>query len=553
MRYTIEQTDDGQWSVTTPDGSNGLYPTYAEALAIGMPGMGSASDGLLPETWTSPIGIAFSTKLPGGRDFTSCAWSWRDPSVSLVPLMLLTETSMGGHLGAQLAGYVETFTQGNGTVQAQGRFYDSETGAQARDLLLGGRAFGVSVDPSEKVDVTEDFTCTQTDDEGFCIDGDLSMVFNAYEIAGLTMCPIPGFENAAITLAGGEAFVDGLVMGIQKGPAAISLVRASSREVTTLSIPTIPPREWMTLEEPAPGTPFLDGVGDDVLIEQTDRAGNVQGFACPLTIRDDGLVYGHLTYWGQCHTGNPWGPNACASAQPSKNDYRDFHASGEVICDDGTHIPTGQLVVGCEHSDSFTVAGVRDHLAHAGMGWASVHVVDGQFGPWLCGVLRPDLTENQVRILRSLSLSGEWVGELGGILAVNASGLPVQRERLAASAQAEGWTIPSATLRSSARNGEQTRLVGANIVRRCPECTKRAAMERMALKSGALPADLASNRFDRIEQMLGTLERRTRHLVPVEAEVRASALIPNPDAAIVVPIPQDQLDQIRHVKLNGNS
>lgn len=531
MRYLIEQRDDGRW-VLSIDGVPQEFPqgrdfaTYAEALAM-MPGMGS-SDGLLPETWTSPTGIAFSTKLPGGRDFSQCAWSWRDPSTSLVPLMLLTETSMGGHLGAELAGYVESFTQGNGTVQATGRFYDTAKGAEARDLLLGGRAFGVSVDPSEKVDVTEDFTCILTDDEGFCIDGELSFQFNAYEIAGLTMCPIPGFENAAITLADAQSNNQFAASGgaislsapqiddIQPRPLTDSLAASA-----TLSIPTAPPREWMTLPEPAPGHPFLNGIGDDVLIEQTDRAGNVTGMACPLTIQDDGLVYGHLTYWGQCHTGNPWGPNVCASAQPSSTGYREFHASGEVICDDGTRVATGQLVVGCEHSSAFDVAGVRDHLAHAGMGWASVHVVDGEFGPWLCGVLRPDLTESQVRTLRALSLSGEWVGELGGILAVNASGLPVQRERLAASAQAEfGWTIPGPTLRSSARNGEVTKLVGANLVRRCPECARRAAEARA--EGGQTRGLMGMLR--EVHEQVSVLERRTRHLVPVEAEIRASAL-----------------------------
>jgi hypothetical protein len=285
-----------------------------------------------------------------------------------------------------------------------------------------------------------------------------------------------------------------------------------------LSIPTAPPREWLTLAEPQPGVPFLDGDGDDVLVEQLDRNGNVVALACPLQLRDDGLVYGHLTYKGQCHIGEPWGQGICASAPLSANGYADFH-TGHVVCADGTDIPTGVLTVGCEHSDAFDAQGVRDHLAHAGMSWANVHVTDGEYGPWLCGVLRPDLTEAQVRLLRGLSLSGEWVGELAGILAVNAPGLPVQRA-LAASAFG-GRAIAPAVLRSSARGGRLAKLVGGNLIRRCPECEQRR------LATDVTP-DMLLGELRAVRQLLSTVARRTRHLVGDEAEaVRASLTQPS--------------------------
>lgn len=517
MRYTIEEVN-GKW-VLCLDGQpiTDLAPfaNYEGAvmhLASMMGSSGMSGDGLLPERWTSPDGICFAAPTGPSRDFTNVTWSWRDPSATVVPLMLMTSTDMG-HNGAELAGYAEEISMPTpGTPRASGRFYDTENGRAARDLLLDGRSFPVSVDPSENVEA--EFICTETDPEwGDCVAGVTS--FTKYEIAGLTMVPMAGFgdQGSAATIVLETADMMNAPM-----PMAAS----------ALSIPTDPPAAWLTLAEPRPGVPFL-GLEDgaEVLVEQTDRHGNVLGMACPVTIQDDGLVYGHLTYWGACHTGSPWGAGVCASASPSATAYRDFHA-GSTVCDDGTSVATGELVVGCEHSAAFDVAGVRDHLARAGMGWASVHVVDGEFGPWICGVLRPDLTENQVATLRRLSLSGEWVGELGGILAVNASGLPVQRERLAASALADlGWKIAPATLRASARNGEMTKLVGGNIVRRCPECAKRAAL---AHQGGTVP----DPRLDRIEAALATIERRTRHLVPVEAEAIRASYAGNGSAAPLV-------------------
>lgn len=521
MRYSIHQVNATTWELRAADGTvvgsfsdalgrtgydlalSALGGIISEQLATG-PSLGG--DGLLPEAWASDQGLAFSVALPGGRDFSNCAWSWRDPAACLVPLMFQTETEFG-HMGAELAGFVAEFhMSGAGTPAGSGRFYDNDAGRAFRDLLLDGRRFGVSVDPSEAVDVEETFTCTEFLD-GECIDGEWSLVFNAYEIAGVTGTPFPGFENAAIMLSDGSA--------------SVAPVRAA------LSIPTAPPHEWLTLAEPRPGVPFLDGMGDDVLVEQLSNAGEVAGVACPLTIRDDGLVYGHLTWWGQCHIADPWGPGVCASANVSANGYADFH-TGTVRCADGTDIPTGVLTVGCEHSSAFDAPGVRDHLAHAGMSWANVHIVDGEYGPWLCGVLRADLTDAQVRLLRGLSLSGEWVGELAGILAVNAPGLPVQRA-LAASAFPEqyaihrDWAIAPPVLRSSAKNGVLTKLVGGNLVRRCPECEKRARL--VGEPFGRYDDLLAEMRATR--QLVRKIEMRTRHQIPAEAEALRASFTPD--------------------------
>lgn len=534
MHYTIRQLSATQWALVDED--DNVVATFDDApgrtgyelavLALGGIITGTLPDdernalalgdvGLLPEWWTSDEGIAFSIATPGGRDFTNCVWSWRDPTACLLPVMFQTK-NLPAHMEADLAGFIVDFTGGGiGTVGARGRFYDSESGRAARDTVAAGGRFGVSVDPTENYEVKEHFECIATDEDGDCVDGVFTMEFLSYEIGGFTIEPHPCFEQASIVIG-----QDPSIATTAPRPIAAS---------GGIRVPDAPPREWMELAEPAPGQPFLNWTdGSDVLVEQFDRAGNVVGHATPIILRDDALVYGHLTYWGQCHVADPWGPGVCASASPSKTGYRDFH-TGLTRCADGSDVATGVLTVGCEHSAAFDVAGVQDHLAHAGLGWADVRVVDGVYGPWLSGVLKKDVTDDQVRLLRSLSLSGEWVGELAGILSVNTPGLPIQRA-LAASAYPRlvgpgqpRFEIPDARMQSdvlrSSAGVHVSKLVGGNIVRRCPECEQR----RLAA-TGGITMEAMASRIDEIGRTLRDIESRTRHLVPIEAQRLAAGL-----------------------------
>jgi hypothetical protein len=454
------------------------------AAAMADPSMMADDTGMLADRWVSDAGIAFQERLPGGRDFTNCTWSWREPTSCLVALLLMTETNMG-HMGAELAGFVEEFSQSSGTVAAAGRFYDSDLGIKARDLLLDGRRFGVSVDPTENYEC--EFQCTEYDEDGWCVDGD--MLYLAYEIGAVTMVALQGFENASIVLDTTEKVA----------------ATAAPRRLRAGGGPARPPLEWFTLAEPQLGASFLDTMGDEFLVDQGGGT-----LACPLQILDSGQIFGHLTFWGQCHVGEPWGPGVCASAQPSATGYREFLV-GQVATAEGPLMPTGELFVGCEHSAAFVPEGVRDHFAHAGMGWASVNIIDGEFGPWLRGSLRPGITDEQVRVLRALSLSGEWVGDLAGVVAVNRPGLPIQRVMAASGGP---LTIPVGTLRASVKGGEVTKLVGANLVRRCPECEERARLGR----AGGMTMEQMARRMEEVSRTLALIERRTRPLVASAAD-----------------------------------
>jgi len=523
-RYTIEQTGEHEWQLVAIDGDeHTVIGTFTDAAARNgyeqavdvLSGLIERSlradagdgegNGLLPEMWVSDKGIAFSERLAGGRDFTNTKWMWRDPASATVPLMLMTKTDVG-HFGAELAGIVTEISNADGTISAAGRFYDTEVGQQARSYLADGQSFGVSVDPGESTDVEEEFTCTEFDEEGFCQDGEYSLNFLTYEIIGLTMTAMQGFPNAAIKLAGtvqasahdGYGNAGNLVV-VETGEAIVAAADGNDE----IDVPVKPPAAAMLLAEPRLGEPFLGSMGDEFLVDHGDGTLGV-----PLTI-DPPFVFGHIARWGACHTADPLG-DGCTLAPRSDSGYAYFH-TGHVLCEDGTDVPTGVLTVGPEHApERATAWAAKDYYASVANGWADVHVVDGEYGAWCAGVLRPGLTEMDLRVLRALALSGDWRGiggkwEMIGVLAVNAPGFPIKREALRASAFGE--EIASPALRSRTHNGEPQVLIAAGMVARCPECQKRRA-EAGAERTARLAAD---PRIDKLLAVVETLERRTRH------------------------------------------
>jgi hypothetical protein len=136
------------------------------------------------------------------------------------------------------------------------------------------------------------------------------------------------------------------------------------------------------------------------------------------------------------------------------------------------------------------------------------------------------VTAEQLAVLRAGALSGDWrrIGgnlELIAALAVTTPGFPIAREALVAS----GLSMPAAP-RVAARieGGEQMSLVASGIVRRCPDCARRASGPAAAARPGG-PVDRAETaRLRGMERTLALIERRTRHLVGPAAEHAASRI-----------------------------
>ena len=151
--------------------------------------------------------------------------------------------------------------------------------------------------------------------------------------------------------------------------------------------------------------------------------------ATPLTVTDNGQVYGHLASWNSCHTGIG---NRCVTAPKSITSYSHFKV-GEVVCTDGSRLAVGKITLGTGHADAqLGYIPAADHYDNTGACVAVVDVGEDRHGIWVAGALVAGVTEEQVATLRRSPLSGDWrrIGgnlELVAALAVNAPGFPVLR------------------------------------------------------------------------------------------------------------------------------
>jgi hypothetical protein len=331
--------------------------------------------------------------------------------------------------------------------------------------------------------------------------------YTRIRIRGATLCSVAAFDGAFIELEAADA------------TAETEPPTEAAPEAVAAAVPARPPSAWFSEPEPE--------AGDDRLIEQLDG-----GWAVPLTILDSGQVFGHIARRDQAHRGYV---GRHVAPPTSASGYREFHV-GQVVCDDGSHVATGALVVGCDHAPpSMTLLEARDHYAHAGMGWADGRIIDGAFGPWFAGALRPGLGEEDLRVLRALTPSGDWrpvngTLELVAVQSVNVPGFPVAREALAASSLRQPAAAMAAPRIGLAASGEVASLVAAGMVARCSECAERererAALTAAMASTDAVLAALAQVRSDTLTA-LARLERRTRHLEPLAASALAERVHAN--------------------------
>ena len=153
----------------------------------------------------------------------------------------------------------------------------------------------------------------------------------------------------------------------------------------------------------------------------------------PLTITDDGQVFGHLALWDTCHIGMA---DVCVTPPRSRASYSYF-ATGAVLTTDG-EVPVGQITLDTGHADLADDAfAARRHYDDTGTAVADVAVGEDDHGIWFNGAMRT-VTAEQRDALQAAALSGDWrtlrgTLELIAALAVNVPGFPVPRPALAAS------------------------------------------------------------------------------------------------------------------------
>ena len=149
----------------------------------------------------------------------------------------------------------------------------------------------------------------------------------------------------------------------------------------------------------------------------------------PLTITDDGRVFGHGAAWGTCHTS--FG-DACVTP-PSEGEHAYFRL-GEVVTADGSRIAVGTLTLGTGHAPTrnITASQAAEHYDNTGTVVAVVASGEDDHGIWVAGAVRPGTPPSRVSELQAASLSGDW-RRIGGklrlvaFLAVNRPGFPIPR------------------------------------------------------------------------------------------------------------------------------
>lgn len=181
----------------------------------------------------------------------------------------------------------------------------------------------------------------------------------------------------------------------------------------------------------------------------------------PLTVTDEGYVYGHLAAWGTCHIGID---GVCTNPPFSNHDYSYFLV-GVVDTDEG-EVRVGHLTMGIGHANQWAdIAHATAHYDRDDATVADVTVWEDAFGIAYAGMIRPGTSSDRIADFKANGqLSGDWRYidprsndlELVAAVAVNCGGYPIPRMQIVAS------------------GGVQRSLIAAGMVERpkAPELTK---------------------------------------------------------------------------------
>lgn len=175
----------------------------------------------------------------------------------------------------------------------------------------------------------------------------------------------------------------------------------------------------------------------------------------PFTVTEDGRVYGHVATWDTCHIGLPIGDQEgeCTTAPHSSTNYA-FFLTGEVLTDLGP-VNVGQITMGGGHAkDRASLRAAIGHYDSTSTAVADVTAGEDEYGIWVAGVLRPNVTDEQVHELRAAAISGDWRQvkpgrddmELIAALAVNVPGFPIPRPSMLVASSGERLSLTAAAI-----------------------------------------------------------------------------------------------------------
>ena len=410
--------------------------------------------------FTIPVGIIEGLQTSDGRMIQPNALTWREPPL---PLMAMLTSSHGNDSmadAAVLVGRVESIARDGANITAAGHLLTNKDAIQfATDLEQMGQ-FGVSADVGDVTSI-ESMPEPVVSPQGVMTFDPAAMPIETLTsgvLMGFTACPFPAFPGCYIILGDGQDAEAIPMKAPTADQARIGLHVLTTEEcepcaagvesIAASASPLAPPLAWFETPEP-----------DELT---------------PLTVFEDGRVFGHLAGWSQCHVGR----GGCLTPPADRAGYAYF-LTGYVLCADGSEVPTGTITIDAMHAPgSFSLQAAMAHYDNTATGVAAVTIKNGKIGPWYCGAMFPGATAEQFHRLRANPPSGDWrpLGRgqhaLCAMLAVNSQGFP----------------IPRATV----KNGKMLSLVAAG------------APEMYALAHPEVPLT-EEQRMERIESMMSHL------------------------------------------------
>lgn len=370
-----------------------------------------------------------------GRSFRPGILTWREQ----VPLYF-TDENTEGHTGSKHVGNITGLRRATveGDTWVVGTLtYDSDEDArEAERLATEGKIAGVSADVA--------VTIAETDD----VDDDGLPVFDVAtaEIVGVTQLGMPAFAGARIVS-------DDLPLVAAANPKAAA--------------------DWF--RDPALAAPT------------------------PLTITDEGRIYGHLATWGTCHTAYS---GACVTPPESESSYAYFNLG--VVNIDGEEIHVGHITMGTGHAAlSAGMDEATSHYDHTGTVAADVAAGEDEHGIWVAGAARPG---TDLDVLRSASLSGDWRRvdgrlELVAALAVNVPGFPVPRVQARVASGAQTALVASGMVEQRSRDDlivEALSLLGREVASLRESLSPSVTVENVTVTEPSAEVVEAAGKLSRI-------------------------------------------------------
>lgn len=332
----------------------------------------------------------------------------------------------GGHEMARAAGVLHEVTvHEDGLVSGIGFAADVGAGPAMVEALRRRMVKGNSVDLRDVSASVKfpDFADMTPGKDGWMSIPKMQVRFDAARIGATTVCMEPAFGHACAVLEDGDTITASF------GWWGAEAETPEVDEVTAAAKAALP--KW-----------------DDFYVPEPDKPQ-------PLFVDEDGVVTAHLGLWDSCHDGFT---DRCVRIPRSPDGYSTWQKPG-VLTDQGM-VPTGPIFLFNGHPR--IAKGEDVEAAYGGVenAWADVRIVDGRFGPWMSGRVRPGVDPDLVYAARASKISGHWLrGNLKAIVSVNA----------------EGFNVPyQFTLDGS---GEVEQLVASFGTGHCGECGEGSADE----------------------------------------------------------------------------